>query len=506
MEKIKQLINSTFTWLNRYISPALFAVLGIGIATSILLFVQPINGLGDNGEYFRVLNSNGLYRVNGENYDNVSYFVKEFSIMRYFNESSTHFVSTQQFFITVAIWLNKLFYSQTVFDLRFLGFLYLSCFLVYIYFLVRGLTEGVSIKKSYLISLLVIFILGDSSYTIYFNSFYTEATSYLLAVGVLAFSVYFYRVTKPRTWLRRIVLVILAQVTVLLIGSNRQEYLLIIGIIISGLGFFAYLHEKYQRLSLTAFFIALVGFTTLASFIVPNDTYERDLYHSMTRGVMKDTKVPDKRMSEGGINPQYGLQRGRSYFEEYSPVSPNSEQMKKEFLNKTSFVWILFDYLNYPSELWQGLNSAVPNVYLVKPNNVGNFEKLSGQQPLAQSKFFMIYNRIKASFFPKSFAFYLLLGVIVIGLYSIGLYNGIKKLQPRLIFRFFLMSGIYLNLLVIFVGTVIIDGDSDLVRHLFLVSVFLDFLLLQVVSDVIGKRMWQDENPILLEEGILIEK
>ncbi|HEL7555735.1 TPA: hypothetical protein UYJ81_000171, partial [Enterococcus faecalis] len=94
----------------------------------------------------------------------------------------------------------------------------------------------------------------------------------------------------------------------------------------------------------------------------------------------------------------------------------------------------------------------------------------------------------------------------VIGLYSIGLYNGIKKLQPRLIFRFFLMSGIYLNLLVIFVGTVIIDGDSDLVRHLFLVSVFLDFLLLQVVSDVIGKRMWQDENPILLEEGILSEK
>lgn len=160
MEKIKKHMNSAFKWLSRYISPSLLAVLGIGLVTSILLFVYPINGLGDNGEYFRVLNSNSLYRVNGDSYDNVAYFVKDFSIMRYFNETTTHFVSTQQFFITIAIWLNKLFYSQTLFDIRFLGFVYLSCFLVSIYILVRGLTEGVSLKKSYLISLLVIFILG----------------------------------------------------------------------------------------------------------------------------------------------------------------------------------------------------------------------------------------------------------------------------------------------------------------------------------------------------------
>ena len=141
----------------------------------------------------------------------------------------------------------------------------------------------------------------------------------------------------------------------------------------------------------------MIGFTTLAAFIVPNDIYERDVYHSMTRGVMKDSKVPDKRMSEGGINPQYGLQKGRSYFEEYSPVSPTSEQMKKIF-DKTSFGWVLLNYLNYPSELWQGLNSAVPNVYLVKPNNVGNFEKTTGRAPLEQSKFLWCITVLKPVF------------------------------------------------------------------------------------------------------------
>ena len=48
--------------------------------------------------------------------------------------------------------------------------------------------------------------------------------------------------------------------------------------------------------------------------------------------------------------------------------------------------------------------------------------------------------------------------------------------------------------------------DSDLVRHLFLVSVFLDFLLLQIVSDVIGKRMWQDTTPQVIGEVEGIEK
>ena len=97
---------------------------------------------------------------------------------------------------------------------------------------------------------------------------------------------------------------------------------------------------------------------------------------------------------------------------------------------------MLLNYLNYPSELWQGLNSAVPNVYLVKPNNVGNFEKTTGRAPLEQSKFLWCITVLKPVF-PKNFAFYLLLGVILFGLYGVGLYRGIKRNEPRLVFRFF---------------------------------------------------------------------
>lgn len=90
----------------------------------------------------------------------------------------------------------------------------------------------------------------------------------------------------------------------------------------------------------------------------------------------------------------------------------------------------------------------------------------------------MVYNCIKVSFFFKNFVFYLLLGVILFGLYGVGLYRGFKRNEFRLVFCFFLMIGIYLNLLVVFILIIIIDGDSDLVCYLFLVLVFLDFFLL----------------------------
>lgn len=92
MEKIKKYMNLVFEWLSCYIFLSFLVVLGIGLVISILLFVYLINGLGDNGEYFCVLNLNSFYCVNGDSYDNVVYFVKDFLIMCYFNEIMMYFV------------------------------------------------------------------------------------------------------------------------------------------------------------------------------------------------------------------------------------------------------------------------------------------------------------------------------------------------------------------------------------------------------------------------------
>ncbi len=62
---------------------------------------------------------------------------------------------------------------------------------------------------------------------------------------------------------------------------------------------------------MTAFLIALIGFTTLAAFyLVPNDIYERDVYHSVARGAAKDSKDRISGCQRGGISPAIWVAKG----------------------------------------------------------------------------------------------------------------------------------------------------------------------------------------------------
>ncbi|MCV2504546.1 hypothetical protein QQG10_01930 [Melissococcus plutonius] len=489
IQKIKKL----FELFSTYITPPIFAVLFIGILTCILLFISPINGLADNGQYFYVLNSNSLFINNPNTYPYADYFQKTYGIMQYFNQTSTKFVSVQQLFITLAIWLNKLFFSKTVFDIRFLGMVYLIFFLPAIYLLIKGLTAGVSIQKSYLMALLVIFILGDASYTIFFNSFYKEAVSYLASLYIFASCIYFYRGTKKRK--EKVgMLVLLLISSIMLIGTSHQEYILVIGLVIVGIGLFKYMNIRASRFFLSFLLLWMLGTTLLATIFIPNPFQEQDLYHSLSRGVMLETDKPDKRLSEGKINPQYGLEKGTSYHENYSPVSPKSSQVKKNLLNKTGLFWILNNYLHHPNEFQAMLNLDMQDIYFVKPKELGNYEKTNHYKPKQQVNFFTLYNRINAATFPKEFNFYLLFIIVIVGIYGVGLYKGIKLNCTWMIFRFFFILGFSINLLLVFLLSVIISGDSNLVLHLFLASFYIDCLTILLLSDILGQRVWSDDQ------------
>ncbi|EOH99173.1 hypothetical protein UAY_01950 [Enterococcus moraviensis ATCC BAA-383] len=80
-----------------------------------------------------------------------------------------------------------------------------------------------------------------------------------------------------------------------------------------------------------------------------------------------------------------------------------------------------------------------------------------------------------------------------------GFYNGFKQRKSEVIVRFFLVFGFMLNLFVVFISSIILHGDADLIRHLFLVSLYLDLITVLIWSDVIGKRVWMDG--MVIKEG-----
>ncbi|WP_412989475.1 hypothetical protein ACLJJ6_00225 [Pediococcus siamensis] len=163
-----------FIKIKDYISPATLAVVLVAIISGLLLFVPPIHGLADNGDFYRALLSNGLYRLPHPHNQYINYVIPKFGIMKYFNENNVAVFSSQAIFIKIAVFFNKLFYSRNIFDIRFLGLTYYIFYLGAIYLLTKSLVYPYRKARSYFVALIVTFVFADSSFTLYFNSFFAE--------------------------------------------------------------------------------------------------------------------------------------------------------------------------------------------------------------------------------------------------------------------------------------------------------------------------------------------
>lgn len=134
--------------LRQRISPQLLTFFLILIIGGITLFIRPIIGVADNGDYFRIMSSNDLYHLPVEEEDKIlGYFNKDYGIYEYHNESETLLISTQSFFIKLALGINKIFYSNKIFDIRFLGGLLLFIHSIAGYLLVKVFTSYLKKRK-----------------------------------------------------------------------------------------------------------------------------------------------------------------------------------------------------------------------------------------------------------------------------------------------------------------------------------------------------------------------
>ncbi|MGC6767635.1 hypothetical protein [Enterococcus sp. LJL51] len=491
---MKERIEKSIKIVSHYISPAGLAVLLVAIPAILLLFIPPINGLADNGDYFMMLNKNNLYIQNPETYPYNDYFQNIYGIRQYFNQTDTGFFSTNQLFITAALWLNQLFFSTRLFDLRFLGAIYLVALLPAIYLITHSFSFGMNKKRGYFLAVIIALTLGDGSYIIYFNSFYPEAAAYIGLLYFCGFLYYYFRVkVSPYGFFVTILLAI-----ILFAGAYQQYFFLVIGVVVTALGLLFYSLSATQRLTLLATLIGLVGLTVSIYAATPDMTHQRDAYHSVNRGLILNAEKPGEILAGGEINPQYGLLKGSSYYDEYSPIPLNSEALKENLIKKSTYIWVTASYLANFDELPALLKIGVQDMYLVKPTELGNYLQKDSSQPGQQTLFYTLFNRIKAAVFPKDFRFFFLFSFVLLVVYGIGFYQGLKQKQEWLCFRFFFILGLIVNFFLTFILAVIYEGDADFTRHLFLASVYFDILLLIFIADLLGGRLWADERRFML--------
>ena len=488
---MKQFFARSIKKFTNRVSPALLAVILAAIISGILLFVPPINGLADNGDFYRSILSNGIYRLHTSYSQYSDYVIPKFGIMQYFNENQVSVLSSQSIFIQIALFLNKLFYSRTIFDIRFMGLVYYLFYLGGIYLLTKSLVHPFRKISSYVLGLLIVFIFADSAYTLYFNSFFAEPGMLICMLYLCAAIISLARDVYQKKW-PMISLFFVS--TVLLITNKQQNAPLALSFVVVAVGLMFLPKFKARKLAvglgITVVMLAGIGiYESIGSEIVGANSFQ-----TFSHGVLLETGDPTKKIEKGGVDGQFALMRNENYYAKaYTTLDPSSKYVKKHLIDKTGFGWTIRYYAGNLKQFNNLLDVAAADVTAVQPRAVGDFVRNSGHKPGEQTKYFTLYSSFMAAFFPGKFAFDCLLAVGFIAVYAVGFYLDLKSKRHLGILRFFLIFGLMTIVVFVPIVSIVGDGDADLAKHLFLIPVSLNIASLIFVSDIMNHTLWNTE-------------
>ena len=482
--------------LNKYLSPALLSVILCAIITGILLFIPPINGLADNGDFYRAMLSEGIYRLPLKHIQSINFIELKFGIMQYFNENHGAVFSSQSLVIKTALFLNKLFYSNKIFDIRFLALIYYVFYLGAIYLLTNSLVYPYKKKQSYFISLLVVFIFADSSFILYFNSFYAEPGMFIAALYIFSILISFARNCYKKQWPLAIFLWL---AVIFLITNKQQNAPLALSFSVMLIGFF-YINKEKKNIKK---FITVFGiFSFLLSGVITYKMINKEfntvnMFQSFSHGVLMETGDPTNKISKSGLDKQYALMRQQDYYpKNYAPIKPSNAYIENHLLDKYNVGWIVKYYLKNPKQFMNLLDVAAKDVMLVQVKAVGDFTRTSKRPPGSQVIYFTGYSAIMGSFFPRKFLFLCLIAVTLIIVYGVGFYIDLKAEKKYGILRFFLILCLMSIILFVPIVSIIGDGEADLAKHIFLVPVSIDLALLLVFSDILHGTLWSTSREV----------
>ena len=453
----------------------------ISIAT---LFIPPIIGMADNGEFYNIISENDLYYLsNNEDEIYFGYFNKDYGIFKYNNEIEKNLISTQSIFIRIAVFIDKLITKDYIFDIRILGFIYMIISSFGIYFLTKALTKEIfNTKYKILMILFINIIFADTAYLSYYNSFYEEGTSmscFLFSMGILLYMCKYNKFNIYNMSLFGVFIYLLMGV---------KENLLLIGVLSSLLVLKIMLVYKNRSIKVISGILIALFIGNYIYYNFKNDQINySNKYNSMTRGVLLDEENPDKVLSNFNIYNQYSILRNENFFEDIPMINPYNKRLIDNFYNKYSYIEIVRFYIRNPKKFIKMGDIISNNLYSIRPNYIGNYEKIIGKPYGEKSYFFTIWSSLKEKFIPNGFGISLIYIFLFVAYFIKEYINGIKAEDKSK--KFFQYVSIYIlsiGLVQILIST-IKSGDVDLISNLFIYNLIFDLVILIIISGFLKK-------------------
>lgn len=457
----------------------LFIVIILFLMLFKILGLQPIIGMADNGDYFRVIQPMGLYHLSDNFSDkHFSYFNRLYGISQFPLESKADFFSTQKIMMGLALWLDKLFTRDYVFDIRFLSVLYAALFLLAVYWTVKY-TKVLYKWQPWVVTAAILLILADVGYIAYFNSFYGEPLSYVIFLLLIGESFKIIGEDEPKISS----LVIFALTALIFIGAKQQNSPLGVLLAILSIRFLKLRGDRYWKAVVTASCVVFMLVSIFMYRSISEDIRIINQYHAITLGILKDSPNPGKDLEELGIDRKFAILANTTCYDEYPLVIMDSKEMKNEFYAKYSFAKILLFYIKHPDRFIQKMEKAAEYAFSIRPHSLGNYEKVEGFLPGKQAEIFNLWSHFKEIYMSHSLrfiiVFYLIFMITTTIKYILARDHRIKMYLE--VFWLVAVNGI-IQFFIALIGA----GEADLDKHLFLFNVCFDIMFVIVAVYVLN--------------------
>ncbi|MBD2866784.1 glycan biosynthesis hexose transferase WsfD [Paenibacillus oceani] len=464
------------------ISPVSLGTMAAAVAVFIyVLFVKPIVGIADNGDFLRIMTSVGLdYLDPNLLYEDkyFGHFIREFKLVPL---GIGGYASTQVPFVILATWLNRLVFSTTVFDMRSMAIVYSALLLAAFGVMMRYHRAWPLIARIAL-GLVLVFMFADVGYIGYFNSLFGEPISYVFLLLTVGLALGLSSSEHPT----RRLLILFFVCAILLTGSKVQNAPVGVLIALLGLRFLRMRSDGAWRKTVIGF-SAFLAIGSLAMYVLaPKQLKEINMYQTVFYGVLKDSPTPEQDLEELGIPKELAVLAGTNFFEE-TAIPQRDPVMYEKFYDRISHGKIALFYLKHPGRLMAKLEVAAQNGMTIRPYYLGTYEKGEGMSRGAVSAKFDWWSEWKKNVLPNTLWFLIPFCLVYYAVIALERRRA-ASLGGKIYTETFALVG--LVGLISFLIPIIGDGEADLSKHLFLFNVCFDIMfassVLWIVYRLVG--------------------
>ena len=464
-------------WIKKYARAEIAAVLALTIVLIGLFVVSPSAGVADNGDFERVMRSTGLDFVQDTATDYFYHYVHPVFRMRPIGLWGTGaYATTHVIPVRLARIVNRLIYAKDYFHTLTLAFVYAILLLIGVYLIVKNCkTKNKWVNAG--IAAVCVWVFGDATNLVYFNSLYGEACSYVFLLLTLGLGLELIRQNGKR-WV-----IVCFFISALMLFGSKLQYTLLSPLLL----FIAIpLARIFGNKRLTA---AALGITLLLSIgiyvIAPSQLGKDTMYNSVFYGILKGSKTVAADVEDLGLPAGMAALAGTNAYSDLQEVDIKSAEFDQQFFQNIGRGKVIAFYLMHPARLIEKMELTADMAFDNTIGMMGNFQKQDVETPHQHNTFFTSYNWFKAAAYPNSFWFIVILYLLYFA-YLIA--ATVRDTNQKTRLRRLLLLMILVLGVIQFPLPIIGNGEADIAKQLFVFNATFDIALL--AAGYAGIKRW----------------